>query len=98
MDEPFSSSELHIETKARVHHRFEIELNMEIFKFAVVNHMTIFRPLWRLYSRRPYNKLHGFVIMKVLGGNTLFSAFDRYHAFTAVTSRVCIDLCANNEE
>ena len=99
MDEPFSSFELDIESKARIHQRFEIELNKEISKFATVDHMTMFgRPLWRLYAKRPYNKLRAFVRMKMLGGNNFFSAYDVYHAFTAVASRVCMDLCVNTEK
>jgi len=74
----------------------EIELNKEITKFASVDHITMFgRPLWRLYASKPYNKLRGFVKMKMLGGNALFSASNVYHAFTVVASRVFIDLCVN---
>jgi hypothetical protein len=98
-EQPFSSFVLDIECNARIRQSPEKELNKEISQFATVDHMTMFgRPLWRLYAEQPYKKLHDFVYMKMLGGNVRFSASNVHHAFTAVASRVCIDLCLNTEK
>jgi hypothetical protein len=98
-EQPFSSFVMDIECNARIRQSPEKELNKEISQFATVDHMTMFgRPLWRLYAEQPYKKLHDFVYMKMLGGNTQFSAYNVYHTFTAVASRVCIDLSLDAEK
>jgi hypothetical protein len=98
-EQPFSSFVLDIECNARIRQSPEKELNKEISQFATVDHMTMFgRPLWRLYAEQPYKKLNDFVYMKMLGGNTQFSAYNVHHTFTAVASRVCIDLSLDVEK
>jgi hypothetical protein len=94
--EPFSSFELDIECKERIHQWPELELCKEICKFATVDHMTMFgRPLWRRYALQPYRELHSCVYMEMMGGHALFSADNIHHAFMAVASRVCLDLRFN---
>jgi len=99
LGQPFCCVELDVECNLRVRRRSGKELNKKISEFANVDHMTMFgRPLWRLYASESYEKLLGFVIMKMLGGNTRFSTSNVHHVFTAVASRVCIDPCVNTEK